>query len=180
MPGPPNTGGPELLVVGRVTAPHGIRGEVKIEPLTDFPERFEPGSKLTVRGLPLSVERARWQRRSVIVKLSGIDDRNAAESLRGAEVEARAGILEPGVYYRDDVIGLEVFDEGQAKLGRITEILSTGANDVYVVHGPQGELLLPATDDVVKAIDMDRRRIVVEVIDGLEWQRKPGGLRRSL
>jgi 16S rRNA processing protein RimM len=160
------------LTAGRVLAPHGVRGEVKVEPLTDFPERFSPGSVLWLRGAPVRVVRGRWQGRTVVLKLEGLDDRDSAERLRGAELQVMPSPenLAEGVFYRDEVIGLRVIDENGADLGRLADILRTGSNDVFVVRGPRGELLLPATDDVVKSVDLDGGRVVVEVLPGLEWQ----------
>ena len=162
---------PEAAInVGLILAPHGLRGEVKVESLTDFPERFDPGATLWLDGAPLKVERSRWQGRSLVLKLAGIDDPTAAESLRGKELQAPPlAELGEDTYYRDDLIGLQVVDLQGEPLGAIADIFPTGSNDVYVVRGPRGELLLPAIDDVIKEIDLAGRRIVVEVIEGLEW-----------
>jgi 16S rRNA processing protein RimM len=162
----------KALTAGRVLAPHGVHGEVKVEPLTDFPARFSPGSVLWLRGAPVRVARSRWQGRTVVLKLEGLDDRNAAEQLRGAELQVMPSPegLGEGVYYRDDVIGLRVADEDGTDLGRVADVLRTGSNDVFVVRGPQGELLLPATDDVVKSVDVEAGRMVIELLPGLEWQ----------
>ena len=158
------------VTVGRVLAPHGIRGEVKVESLTDFPERFAPGSRLWLRGRPATVEAGRWQGRTLFLKLEGVDDRETAESLRGADLQAPAPTaLEEGRYYQHEIIGLEVRDKHGAELGRVAEIISTGSNDVYVVRGRRGELLLPAIEDVVVAVDLARGQIVVELMEGLDY-----------
>jgi 16S rRNA processing protein RimM len=164
------------VTVGRILAPHGVRGEIRVEALTDFPERFEPGSRLYIQESTVVVERARGQGRTLIVKLAGIDDRNGAEALRNAEIKAspRPEHLEEGTFYRDDLIGLEVVDARKNVLGSLTDILATGSNDVYVVRGRRGEILLPATDDVILEVDLPHKRIVVEVIEGLEWQQPKG------
>ena len=158
------------MTVGVIGAPHGIRGEVKVEPLTDFPERFEAGSMLWLRGAPVRVERGRWQGRALVLKLAGIETRSQAEALRGSALEAEPlASLDEGVYYRDDLIGLAVVDIHGETLGRLVDILATGSNDVYVVRAARGELLLPATDDVIKEIDLARKTVTVDVAEGLEW-----------
>jgi 16S rRNA processing protein RimM len=163
------------VTVGRITTAHGIRGEVKVEPLSDFPERFERGSRLWLDGAPRDVERGRWQGRNVILKVTGVDDRTQAEALVGKELLAPEAmqIEDEDVYYLHDIIGLRVEDGSGEKLGQLADVFSTGANDVYVVRGEQGELLLPALDDVVLDVDPKAGRIVVEVPDGIEFA-KPG------
>ena len=159
------------VTVGRITAPHGIRGEVKVEPLTDFPQRFEAGSRLWLEGVPYTVERGRWQQRNVILKLRGIDTRNQAEALPGKELLAPQAmpIEAEGVYYLHDILGARVQEASGATLGELADVFSTGANDVYVVRGPRGEILLPALDDVVLEVDLQARRITVAIPDGLEF-----------
>jgi 16S rRNA processing protein RimM len=164
------------IVVGRVLSPHGLRGEVKVEPLTDFPERFERDSRLWLDGVERKVERGRPQGRSIILKLEGIDDRAKAESLRGHDLtvpEVAELPSEEGLYYLHDIIGLRVLDRHGADVGRVADVLMTGSNDVYVIEGERGELLLPALDDVVLEVDVGEGRILVDPPDGLEWQRAP-------
>jgi 16S rRNA processing protein RimM len=162
------------VTVGRIVTPHGVRGELKVESLTDFPERFRRGSRLWLDGVEFSVELGRVLGRHVILKLEGIDDRNAAEAIRGRELTVPdvAELTEEGVYYQHDIVGLRVEDEAGSELGRVVDVLLTGSNDVYVVQGERGELLLPALDDVVKQIDIATGRIVVDLPGGLEFQAK--------
>jgi 16S rRNA processing protein RimM len=164
------------IVVGLILAPHGVHGELKVQSLTDFPERFEPDSHLWLKGEERIVQRGRWSGRSLILKLQGIDTRNEAEALRGAEltVPEATEIEEEGVYYLHDIIGLPVFDAAGAFLGKLEDVFSTGSTDVYVVRGERGELLLPALDDVVTDVDIRAGRIVVAVPEGIEFQRKGG------
>jgi 16S rRNA processing protein RimM len=172
----------EPIVIGRITAAHGIRGEVKVEPLTDFSERFERGSKLWLEGAERVVERGRWQGRSVILKLTGIDTRNDAEASRGQllTVPELAELDEEGAFYIHDLIGLRVEDRLGTELGRLHEVITTGATDVYVIRGARGELLLPALDDVVTKVDLQGQRIIAEVPEGLDFQKPspPAGTRR--
>ena len=157
--------------MGRIIAAQGVRGEIKVEPLTDFPQRFEAGSRLWLDGEPYTVERGRRQARIVVLKLQGIDTRNQAESLHGKTLMApeASRIEEPDVYYLHDILGSGVEDSAGQALGELVEVLSTGSNDVYVVRGPRGELLLPALDDVVLEVDVKARRIRVDVPEGIEF-----------
>jgi 16S rRNA processing protein RimM len=153
------------VAVGWIAAPWGLRGYLKVQPLTDFPERFQRGAALWVRGRRIEVQRSRWSRGFVYLGLSGIDSRSAAEELRGALLEVPESDLTPlpeGQYYRFQVIGLEVRTPEGRSLGRVAEILSTGSNDVYVVRGGPRELLIPAIEDVVKEVDVEGGRLVVE------------------
>jgi 16S rRNA processing protein RimM len=143
-----------------------VRGDLKVQPLTDFPERFQRGAALWVRGRRYEVQRSRWSRGLVYLGLSGIDSRNAADELKGALLEVPESDLTPlpeGQYYRFQVIGLEVRTPEGGSLGRVAEILPTGSNDVYVVRGGPRELLIPAIEDVVKEVDLEGGRLVVEL-----------------
>ena len=153
------------MAVGRIGAPWGIRGDVKVRPLTDFPERFQPGAALWVRGRRYEVRRSRWSRDLVYLGLSDIESRNAARELLDALLEVPESDLTPlpeGQYYRFQIIGLEVCTPEGTSLGRVAEVLSTGSNDVYVVRGGQRELLIPAIEDVVRDVDLVGGRLVVE------------------
>lgn len=163
------------VTVGRVVSSHGVFGELKVESLTDFPERFDTGSRLWLHGTPYRVARARIRGRSVILKLDGINTREAAQALRNAEltVPEPAKLEEPGVYYVHDLIGLTVDDTANQTLGRLDEVIETGSNDVYVLHGERGELLLPALDDVILNVDIAAGRMTVDVPPGIEFQARP-------
>lgn len=160
-----------FVAVGWVRAPRGIRGELTIDPLTDFAGRFQPGATVWASGVPYAVRRARSHRRALLLELEGIETRDQAETFRGLLLEVPEKELAPlaeGQYYRFEIIGMDVVDREDQSLGRIEEILDTGANDVYVVQSADGELLLPAIDAVVKEVDVAGRRMVVELIEGLE------------
>lgn len=184
-PGPDPESGvfdPRLAVrVAIIIAPHGVRGEVRVQPFTDFPERFQRGSVLWLEGAPRRVEAGRWRGRDVYLKLEGVSSRTAAEALRGKELWAAAPkpIQEAGRYYRHDIIGLRVEDEAGALVGRVAEVLETGANDVFVVRGERGELLLPAVEDVVRDVDIGGGRLVVRLLPGLEFTGRKASRRRA-
>ena len=158
------------MAVGLVAAPWGVRGDVKVQPLTDFPERFQPGATLWVRGYRHKVQRSRWSRGLVYLGLRGVDSRDAADKLRGALLEVPETDLPPlpeGQYYRFQIVGLEVWTPQGDALGRVEEVLSTGSNDVYVIRGGPRELLIPALEDVVKEVDLEGGRLVVEPLTEL-------------
>ena len=151
---------------------HGIRGEVKCRIVTDFPDqRFRRGTEVLVRGTLRKIQGARIQGVTALLKLAGVDDRDSAAALRGADVEIptqSAIALPAGQFYWHQVIGLEVEDATtHAVLGRVADILETGANDVYIVRGETGEILVPAIKDVVKQIDPAAGRMLVEPLPGM-------------
>jgi 16S rRNA processing protein RimM len=165
--------------IGRVSSAHGVRGEIKVQPLTDFPERFDAGESFWLDGQQYVIKTSRWQKNVVVIKVDGIDDRDAVEALRGHELqtpEPEALPQDAGVYYQHDIIGLRVEGMDGEALGKVADVLSTGANDVFVVRGPRGEILLPAVEDVVRQVDIANGRMVVELLPGLEFTstvRKP-------
>jgi len=167
------------VAVGRILGPWGLQGDLKVEPLTDFPERFALGCHLYVEGVAYAIERCRWHKGRVHIKLSGIDSASAAEALHQRFLEVPEEELKPlseGEYYQFQILGLEVRTTEGQPLGKVTQILSTGSNDVFVVHGEGGELLIPALDDVIKAIDLNGGWIEVELMEGLRPPAKKEGL----
>ena len=165
------------MAVGHIVGVHGLRGEVKVELYTDFPERFAPG-ELLMMGVDLTeveITGVRPHKQNLLMHFDGVADRTAAESLRNLWLfvpEADAADLEEGVYWIHDIIGLHVREEDGRELGVITDVLATGANDVYVVRrnagqSPAQELLLPAIPDVVSAVDLTEGVITVHLLPGL-------------
>lgn len=155
-----------LIAVARITTPHGVRGEVKLQPLTDFPHRFEETEFLLLAdGTRLVLESARLQMDTVLAKFRGMDTPEIWIPFRHKELYVTEDALMPlpeGQYYIHQLVGVEVFDENGVVLGKVSDVLQTGSNDVYVVQIPESnELLLPAIDTVVKRIDMAKRLMVV-------------------
>lgn len=149
----------------------GVRGELNVDRLTDAPDRFRRGATLHAAGAVRSVRHARLHRGVLLLELEGIDTKEQAEALRGALLEvpeAELAALPEGSYYRFQIVGLAVVDLAGQALGRVEEILETGANDVYVVRSDEGELLVPAIDSVIKQVDVAGGRVVVELLPGLE------------
>ena len=150
-----------------------MKGGLLCAILTDFPERFAQTREVLVGEPPrlMAVKRHKLHRGRVILELEGLDDRNGAESLRGALVQVpveQAVALPEGSFFWHQVIGLRVLDGSGRDLGTVAEILATGSNDVYVVRSERGELLLPAIKDVVKEIAPERGEMRVELLPGLE------------
>jgi 16S rRNA processing protein RimM len=149
-----------------------LHGEVSCTILTDFPDRFATTVELLVGEPPVSraVESQRLHQDRLLLKLAGVDDRSAAEELRGAllQVPIEAAVeLPAGSYYWYQLIGLRVVDEAGRELGELVEVLPTGSNDVYVVRGQFGEILLPAIKDVVREVDLAGGRLRVHLLPGL-------------
>lgn len=155
----------ELFTVGHIVAPHGVRGDVRIYPDTDFPKRFLSMKYGYIGGKKYTVEGARFHKRVVLMKFAGVDDRNAAELLIKKDFQVPREDLMPlkkGQYYVFDIMGFSVYDEEDHLLGKLTDVLKTGSNDVYVVTDDNGkEQLFAAIPDVVKSIDIDAKKIVV-------------------
>ncbi len=159
------------VAVGFVRAPHGIQGELAIDPMTDFPDRFMPGSVLLAGDTKYTISGVRTHQKTILLELDGIETRNQADKLRGKLLEvpeAALPRLEEDEYFRFDIVGINVVDENGTSLGKVEEVLETGANDVYIVRDADNELLIPAIDSVVKEIDTRARRMTVELIPGLE------------
>ena len=162
----------QLLAVGTVVRPHGLRGELLINSLTDFPEHLASVDVVYLGDAaePHPLARVRSQRGKFIIQLADCPDRDAAEKYRGQVVQISAEVaapLPPGMYYHHQVIGLAAFSDLGEHLGELVEVLETGANDVYVIRGEQGELLLPVIPSVIRGIDIDARRLTVHLLDGL-------------
>lgn len=162
----------EFLAIGRVLRPHGVRGELLLEMLTDFPEHLNEVETVYLGDAaePHPLRGVRVHRDQLLIQLADCLDRDAADAFRDQLVQIRVEAATPpppGRYYQHQLIGLSVVtDEGEA-LGEIAEIIETGSNDVYVVRGPSGELLLPVLQSVIQSIDLEARRVVVHLIPGL-------------
>jgi 16S rRNA processing protein RimM len=162
----------EHLAVGRIVGAHGIRGELKVQVLTDFDQRFEPGSMLIVEGEESGREvlSARPHKTYLLVQLQGITNRTEAQQQRGLHLlvqRDQAIPLPEGEYYADELEGLRVMTTGGEDLGVLTEVWWTAANEIYVVQGPFGEVLLPAVADVIQEVDLQSGEMLVSLLPGL-------------
>jgi 16S rRNA processing protein RimM len=167
-----NRAGPRYLVIGRVARPWGTQGELKAEIMTDFPDRFALLRKVYLgpKAVPFALEGFRLHKGSALLKLEGCHDRATVEKLRGQLVQIpieEAMPLEQDEYYEYQIVGLAVWTTGGECLGTVYEIISTGSNDVYVVRGKGREILIPAIEDVVLEVNLAKRRLIVELMEGL-------------
>jgi 16S rRNA processing protein RimM len=164
---------PHFLAVGRVTRPHGVHGEVRVELLTDVPERFEWLDAIYVgetNPRRMAIESVRYHQGVVLLRLVGYPTRDEAETLRGQllqVLESEAVPLAEDEYFLYQLQGLSVFTEAGTFIGRLSEVLETGANNVFVVDGDSGQHLLPDIPDVIKDIDIDNGRITIQPLPGL-------------
>jgi 16S rRNA processing protein RimM len=157
------------VAVGRVLRAHGLHGELIVEPLAP-PESLTAGLRVTVSGGEYEIAQARSAAGVVYVRLAGVDTREQAQALRSAYIQVREGDLDSlaeGEYYRFQLLGLVVSSVDGRDLGRVTDVLSAPENDIYVVSGPSGEVLIPAVDDIVQDIDLSTGVITIEIIPGL-------------
>jgi 16S rRNA processing protein RimM len=145
----------------------GLRGAVRIEPLTDRVDRFEIGATLFLDGEDEArrVVASEPAGRSPVVVLDGIGSREQAEGLAGRYLEVVAEALPEGTYYWHQLVGLAVTDEAGQELGEVVEVFRAGENEVYRVEGPAGEMLLPSLREVVRAIDLEKGVMVVRYAD---------------
>ena len=165
------------LKVGKIVNTHSLRGEVKVISSTDFEEeRFKKGIKLLItRGNQVIeevvVESYRSHKNSLLVKFEGIDSINEAEKFKNLQLKVDSeniSELEENEFYFHEIIGCRVFDENNILLGEVSEILTPGANDVWVIKSQNGkEILIPYIEDVVKKIDVENKKIDIEVMEGL-------------
>jgi len=170
---------PERLVVGRIVKPHGLRGEVVVEVLSDAPGRFDRGSRLEA-GDPtsdpggerraLTVRATRDDRGRLLVRFAEVPDRTAAEQLYGTLLSipaTAAAELPDGTFYDWQLEGLVVEDEDGRELGTIARVMQGAASDLWVVDTDSGEVMVPAVDEFVRRVDLEAEKIVLHVIPGL-------------
>ena len=150
----------KLIVIGKIGAPHGVRGEVRIISLSDFPDRFESLKKVYMEdSTTLDVESMKYNKQFIIMKFKQFNERNDITPFNGKLIHVKRSEVPPlfeGEYYTFDIIGLAVYDENDELVGNITEILKTGSNDVYIVSqkGQSKQILVPALKTVVTEIDI--------------------------
>lgn len=165
----------EYLRVGVITTTHGVRGEVKVFPTTDDPNRFKDLKQLfldTGKGLiPMEIEGVKFFKQMVILKFKGIDNINDVEKYRSKDLlinRENAVKLEEGEYFIFELIDSKVFTDEGNELGILVEILTTAANDVYVVKTKEGkEILIPSIKECILDVDVDNKKIIVHLLNGL-------------
>ena len=166
-----------ILSIGKIVGAHGIKGAVKVYSYAESPSIFRPDSSILLedkngRRRSLTINWARTHKRGVILSFKGIGTRSDAEELIGAKLFIHKKELpepEPGTYYWTDIIGLSVYRDDGDYLGKITSILPTGSNDVYIVRDEDNkETLIPALESVVLEIDLEQKKMLVDLPEGLE------------
>lgn len=166
----------EYIAIGKIVNTQGHRGEVRIIPMTDFPERFFEMDEVLIQQngkiRALTIDSARPHKQFIIVKFKEIPDMTAAEKLKEALIVITRDQLKelpPDTWYIHDLIGMSVLTESGEKIGTLVDVLTTGANDVYLVKTINGskDILLPAIKDVILDVNIDTKTMTVFLMPGL-------------
>ncbi|MEX3621144.1 ribosome maturation factor RimM [Viridibacillus arvi] len=168
----------EWYNVGKIVNTHGIRGEVRVISQTDFPEeRYVVGEQIALfkkdskKPLRLTIASARAHKNFILLSFEGYPNINDVEDFRDGILkvsEKQLSELADDEYYYHEIIGCIVFDEEGTEIGQVKEIFETGANDVWTLKGVNGkDQYIPVIDDVIKEIDVDEKKIIIHVMDGL-------------
>ncbi len=165
----------DLFKVGVITSPHGVRGEVKVFPTTDDPNRFKDLKEVIIKTKhsmeTVKIASVKFQKNLVILRFVGVDDRNTVETWRKYELyvtRKNAVKLEEGEYFIADLIGLTVYEDTGEKLGELYDVLQTAANDVYVVKQEHGaDILIPVIKECILDVDIDGGKVTVHLLPGL-------------
>jgi 16S rRNA processing protein RimM len=163
------------LKVGQIVNTHGVRGEVKVYPLTDDLKRFDKLKFVFIKSgdqyKKVQVQGVKYVKAMAVLKLSGIESMNDAEKYRDMYIyidRENAIKLPEDTYFIADLIGMDVLDGSGNPLGKLTNVISTGSNDVYEIKPEAGKsFLIPAIGDVVKDVDVVNKKMVVELLEGL-------------
>lgn len=165
----------QLLQVGAITSTHGVRGEVKVFPTTDDPKRFKRLKNVILdtgkEQIPLEIEGVKFFKQFVILKFKGLDNINDIERYKGKNLyvtRENAVRLRKDEYFIADLEGLTVYLEDGTEFGTLTEVMQTGANDVYAIAMKNGgEVLIPAIKECVLSVDIEDRKMTIHLMDGL-------------
>lgn len=177
----------DMLRVGVISSTHGIRGEVKVFPTTDDMRRFDDlkrvyldfgtkgmGSRIKKECIELEINGVRYFKQFAILKFKGINDINEVEKYKGMDLyvlREDAIPLDEGEYYVSDLIGMTVTDEKGKEIGTLSDVIQTGANDVYAVKGNDGfgnkEILIPAIKQCILSVDTGEKKMKVHLLEGL-------------
>jgi 16S rRNA processing protein RimM len=173
LAGSPESGEPVFLVVGKLRKTHGLHGEIRMEVITDFPERLDAGEQVYVGDdhCLMQIRSVRWHNQYMLIAFDGYTDPESVSLYRNKWVFVRADdrpALPDGEYYHHQLLGLNVVSDDGDILGELTQILETGANDVYVIRPSSGpDLLIPAVDGVILQVDLDAGCMRVHLLPGL-------------
>ena len=161
----------ETIELGKITAPVGIKGEIRVYPYLDEETRFYAVKKVMLDGAEYGVQKLRSQNGMLVIKLKGIEDRNAAEALKNKVLLVSRSSLElaEDSYFSQDLLGMEVVDEEGSLIGRLGEILQNPAHDLYRIEKEDGSsFLLPAVKAFIIGVDTEAKRMTVRLPEGLD------------
>ena len=155
------------MLIGRVASPFGLGGDLKVEPHTDFPDRFKALDRVYLGPdrSEFHIERVRNHGSQILLKLKGIDSPEAVRDMKRPDIyvpRAEATTLPEGHFYLDDVVGMTVSTTDGRRLGNVSEVIKTGSNEVFVVGTGRDEILIPVIRDAVHQIDLEARTVTVE------------------
>ena len=171
--GSPIESEPDFILMGFVRRPHGVKGELLFSLETDFPERLIKAERfyLGEEHLEVTIRSRRNHTQGLLLTFKEFPDKSSVERLHNVPLYSRVAEmpeLPAGKFYQHQLIGLNVVEENGGSVGTLTQILATGSNDVYIVRDDAGkEILLPAIRDVIRRVDLDKKRIIVRIIPGL-------------
>ncbi len=165
----------KYLELGQIVNVKGLKGEVKVNPFTEDATKFERIPKVFIKYKETlkeyEIEKISYSKNQVVIKFKSIDTVEEAEKLRNSYIVVDReifGELPEGVYYIADLIGLDVYTDSNEYLGKVDDIFNTGSNDIYVVKDELGkQILLPGIDEVIKNVDIESGKIIVNLIEGL-------------
>ncbi|MDH4226300.1 MAG: ribosome maturation factor RimM [Deltaproteobacteria bacterium] len=182
-----------LIPAGRIAGVHGVKGELKIRVYAESEEETKDfitsvaskWGRVTVDGVEYEVTGLRGHKGFLLTTLKGVDDRNKAETFVGKDVLVSEDLLpklDDGEFYMYELVGLSVYADDGRYIGKVCNIFSTGANDVYEVKGPLGEVLIPAIENVVLDVDLEEKKITVHLLEGLiaDEAEEEGGVKKDV
>jgi 16S rRNA processing protein RimM len=160
------------ICIGTILRPHGIKGEIVIRFNREDPERLLDVPYLMIEGETdvFDIESLRSHKKNHILKLAGINHISQVEGWRGMEVLVDhwpEDLLDEDEYYVEDLIGMNVVDDRGREIGRIASVLETAANEIYVIQGPYGEVMIPAVGEFILEISLESRRVLVHLLEGM-------------
>lgn len=164
----------EYISIGQIVNTHGVRGEVKVYPLTDNIERFDKVDHVYIEEgkqlVTLNITNVKYLKNMAVIKFKGIDNAESAEKLRNKYIKVHRNNtvkLPDDTFLICDLIGHQVFNEAGEYLGKVVDVLQTGSNDVFVVKSEDKEILIPGLKSIFKSIDVENGRMIVELPEGL-------------
>ncbi len=161
----------DRIKLGKITAPVGIRGELRVYPYTDIPERFSQIDGLELDGRYVRLSSVRYMKNMVVIKLEGVDDRSSAETLRNKELFLSRDMLwdvPEDTYFIDDLVGIRVLAEDGSSVGTLERVIKNPAHDLYEIKTEAGKsFLLPAVKEFVKSVDTEGKTMTVKLIEGM-------------